>query len=460
MKTIRKDFTYYKDIIIKKFDIGSDRTRLIKKNIIYSFVLKGISVLIQLALVPLCLGYLDKEQYGIWLTLSSIITWFHFFDIGLGSGLRNRLTEALAHNDKDLGKAYVSTSYFLHILIFGSLGLIFIIVNPFLQWERILNTTALSGDTLEKLAGYIFIIFMFRFVLMQIGIISYSHQLSSLNNLFSTAANIISLVIIFLLRKFTDGNIIYLGITISIAPVIIYAIASWYLFKRKFAEVGPSIYYIQLRLSKNILNLGYKFLFVQLGAIVIFSSSNIIISQFFSPSEVTPYNIAYKYFQLPVMVYGIILSPFWSAFTDAYSKKDYSWLKNSMKRLNKLSFFLVIINILMLIVAPFAYKIWVGKDISVPFIVSLVMTMWATLNVLSTPYSNFINGLGKLNLSISLFWILVPLFFVLAFILIKTPLGYAGVMAATVIVNSVTTVLLVIQTRKIINRNATGIWNR
>ncbi len=452
--------SFIKEVFVKVLNKGSARTRLIKKNIIFSFILKGISVLIQLALVPLCLGYLDKEQYGIWLTLSSIITWFHFFDIGLGSGLRNKLTESIAHNDKQLGKAYVSTSYFLHILIFGSLGLIFVIVNPFLHWDKILNTSIVSGETLKQLAGYVFIIFMFRFVLMQIGIISYSFQLSSLNNLFTTSANIISLVVIFILKKFTGGNIVYLGITISIAPVVIYIFATWFLFRSKFADIRPSVGSIRLNLSKDILNLGYKFLFVQLGAITIFSSSNLIISQYFSPSEVTPYNIAYKYFQLPVMVYGIILSPFWSAFTDAYTKNDFGWLKKSIKQLNRLSFLLTVVNGLMLLAAPFAYKLWVGKDISVPFLVSLVMALWATLNVIVTPYSNFINGLGKLHLSLSLFWILIPLFFLLAFTLVKTPLGYSGVMAATVLVNSVSTLLVIIQVNKILNRNARGVWNR
>ena len=51
---------------------GSLRSVKVKRNIVYSFFLKGCSVGISLLLVPLTLDYLDAANYGIWLTLSSI----------------------------------------------------------------------------------------------------------------------------------------------------------------------------------------------------------------------------------------------------------------------------------------------------------------------------------------------------------------------------------------------------
>ena len=72
-----------------------ERTRLVQKNIILSFLIKGLSIAIGLVFVPLTINYIDAERYGIWLTLSSIIIWFNFFDLGLGNGLRNKLVEAI-----------------------------------------------------------------------------------------------------------------------------------------------------------------------------------------------------------------------------------------------------------------------------------------------------------------------------------------------------------------------------
>src|ERR1700761_9345113 len=97
--------------IKSQFFGGHARTAKANKNIIYSFLIKGLSIGCPFALVSLTLHYLDKERYGIWLTMASIVGWFSFFDVGIGNGLRNKLSEALAKGDTALAKIYVSTSY-------------------------------------------------------------------------------------------------------------------------------------------------------------------------------------------------------------------------------------------------------------------------------------------------------------------------------------------------------------
>ena len=84
------------------FSKGHERTIRAKKNIVISFILRVISIGTSLLLVPLILAYLDQTRYGIWLTLASIVMWFNFFDVGLGHGLRNKLSEALAEGKNEL----------------------------------------------------------------------------------------------------------------------------------------------------------------------------------------------------------------------------------------------------------------------------------------------------------------------------------------------------------------------
>jgi hypothetical protein len=40
---------------------------------------------------------LIPTRYEIWLTLSSIVGWFSFFDVGLGHGLRNKFAPSLKY---------------------------------------------------------------------------------------------------------------------------------------------------------------------------------------------------------------------------------------------------------------------------------------------------------------------------------------------------------------------------
>ena len=74
----------------------SSRSKNVIKNILLSVGVKAVNVLCSLVLVPLSLGYLSKEEYGIWLTISTMLLWISFFDIGLGNGLRNYLSEAIS----------------------------------------------------------------------------------------------------------------------------------------------------------------------------------------------------------------------------------------------------------------------------------------------------------------------------------------------------------------------------
>ena len=116
---------------IRNFFQGNKRSVTVKKNIISSLAIKGCSIIISLLLVPMTLGYVSSELYGIWLTLSSIMIWLNFFDIGFTLGLKNKLTEAIAINDRERGKALVSTTYFMMVVIFIPLFIVLEFVIPY-----------------------------------------------------------------------------------------------------------------------------------------------------------------------------------------------------------------------------------------------------------------------------------------------------------------------------------------
>ena len=141
--------------LFHNFFSGHERTVRARKNILGSFALKGISILTSLLLVPLTIDYLNPTKYGIWLTLSSVIGWFIFFDIGLGNGLRNKFAAAKAEGKHQLAKVFVSTTYAIISIIAVAMLVVFFIVNRFLDWGIILNT---SND-IHEIEQLVFIVF-------------------------------------------------------------------------------------------------------------------------------------------------------------------------------------------------------------------------------------------------------------------------------------------------------------
>ena len=72
--------------LLKLFDvfgIKSKRTKNITKHIGWSVFYKFGGVSANFLVVPLTINYLDSENYGIWLTLSSFVGWFSLFDLSL-----------------------------------------------------------------------------------------------------------------------------------------------------------------------------------------------------------------------------------------------------------------------------------------------------------------------------------------------------------------------------------------
>ena len=106
-----------------------------------SAVLKAIDMAVYLLLVPVTIGYLNAYEYGIWLTLNSILMWINSFDIGLGNGLRNKLAEAIANGDKQLAKSYVSSTFGMLLILVGFIAVFGGLIIPNINWYTLLNTT-------------------------------------------------------------------------------------------------------------------------------------------------------------------------------------------------------------------------------------------------------------------------------------------------------------------------------
>ena len=440
---------------------GNSRTIKIKRNILTSFIIKGVNIAVGLALVPLTIEYLNPTKYGIWITLSSIIGWFGFFDIGLGQGLRNRFAEALAKGEKKLASIYVSTTYAIISIIIGCVLLLFYAVNPFLNWNKILNVGNNVGlqNELSIIALVVFTFFCLRFIFKLITTILTADQRPAKASIFDLLGKLIALLLIYLLTKTTQSSLLYLGIVMSSAPVLVLIISSFWFFNGKYKAYRPSFNLIDFSKAKDLFNLGIKFFIIQIAAVLLYQTNNIIISQLFGPAEVTPYNIAFKYFSALMMGFSIILTPFWSAITEAWVKKEIEWIKISVRKLILLWGLLCLFGTIMLILSSWIYKVWVGSKIVIPFSMSALVLAWVLLNSWNSIYSQFLNGVGKIKLQLYLGIMAAFLNIPLAIFLGKR-IGVNGILLANIIVLIFGSFIYPIQYKKLINEKARAFWNK
>jgi O-antigen/teichoic acid export membrane protein len=290
-----------------------------------------------------------------------------------------------------------------------------------------------------------------------VGNVYLAMQMPSINNLLVSLGHLLSLIVIFILTKTTDGSLFNVAFAFSLSPIVVYVISYPITFNLIFKDLKPTLKGFSVKYLKGLFNVGISFFFLQISGVVLFAMSNIIISKLFGPEQVTPYNISYRYFTLINMLLAILVQPLWTAVTDAKAKGDTEWIKVSLKKTEQILFMLGIVLLLMLAVSKFIYAIWIGSDVEIPFELSTVNALYVFIIITSTAYSYFLNGMGILRIQV-INTIIVAMLFVPICYIVSSWLGIIGVPISMCIMNSSGALLNRIQVKKILKGNAHGIW--
>lgn len=437
---------------------SSTRNKMLLFNILFSGMLKAVSLGTSLLIVPVTLGYLNKEVYGIWMIISSILYWFTFFDVGLGNGMRNYLTEAISRNDYSAARSYLSTTLFTLSIIAIFIIIVSVCLVQILNLNDIFNTYSISNSMLKKVILTAIVFTSISFVVKNIGIVFMALQKYAYSDMLAAGSNVASLLLIFLATRLTDGSLMLVILIFTVVPVVFYLLACIPVFN-KYPQLRPSFKTLDIKTARKVIAKGLGFFAIQMSScLVIFGSSNLFITQVEGPEAVTTYNIAYKYFHLIVIGYTIVLSPMWSAYTDAYVKKDFAWIGTTFKRALFLWGISVAGGIVMLFMANFFYRLWVGDMVSISWEVSASVLFYITFFNLNNCVTYLINGLNKITVQIITSFVATIAYIGLAYI--YGPLyGIVGICLSMGFCYAAMSIIHLYQCHLLIWQKAKGIWN-
>lgn len=445
--------------ILKQRILGGDnRSNLIRKNIIISFCIKIWSALVQLLMVPLTLHCLGVYENGLWLTISSLLIWIDNLDIGLANGLRNKLAEHLALGEKIEAQKTVSSTFYMLVLLFIPIIFLINIWIFCVDTYQFFNVDSDIVNNLNVILHVSAILVCTTFIFKFIGNFYMALQLPAVNNALNTLGQTIALLGVVVMYVTGIHSLLCVALINTISPLIVYVVAYPITFYKKYPDLCPHISMVSKSSMKSLATTGIKFFVLQIAGVVLFMSTNLLISRFFSPELVTPYQIAYRYFMVLQLIFVIICAPYWTATTDAYKKNDFEWIKKSNKSLDKMMTSLFIIAFFMVIFARPIYTIWIGDANAVSLPMTIIVAVYVMILVASMRYSYILNGFGTLRLQLIMTIIAAVLYIPLATLVCsyKNNLNYLlYVMCA---VNVPGLLVNIAQYYKIVNRRAKGIW--
>lgn len=79
----------------------------------------ALNILVGLFMLPFLVSQLGETMYGIWILVGSITAAFYILDLGFASAVTRFISDALARNDRVLGKEVVSTAWLVYLALAG-----------------------------------------------------------------------------------------------------------------------------------------------------------------------------------------------------------------------------------------------------------------------------------------------------------------------------------------------------
>lgn len=405
---------------LQPFDTSSEvgrskeRYRLIALSGASSLVAKFITSLIGLVSVPLTIHYLGKEQFGLWMVVSSLVVWLQLADFGIVNGLTNALAEAHGRDDAEAANGYITTAFatssFIAIFCLPFLALLALC----LPWGVILS---LSDATLVQLASRCFLIAGVIFVIsLPFSVISRvytAYQLGYVTNVSQVFSSLCSLagLLVSISLKF---NMQWLVLLVSLGPVLGNLVAL--LVVRRFLPWFRMERLLVSRIALQRVAQSSVPLFVfQIGSLLVNQMVNVVIARVGTLSMVADYNILLKIYML-IFAMGVSFSaPFYPAIREAYERRERDWVLNSICRVVTIRLGVLIIpSILLLFIGDWLIPLWIHQPLGENFGIFGWLAFMASLLLVATS-----STLSEILTSLDDIWSQIKVVFVSAFIVLS-----------------------------------------
>lgn len=394
--------------------------------------------------IPLMIEYLGQEKYGVWSTLLTVMSWVVFFDLGVGSGLRNKVAESLARNEYKEAGNYVASSYTIIAIITLILWLVITFLSYLLPWQTIFNTKILSESSLRLTIQISAFFILLNFWVGLIGALLGATQKTSLIAFGQLVSNLLILCLVFALSKTTNNSLSYLAIIYGLSLVTANILLSVWFYRRN-VNLRPRPY-VNRQHFRPLLSVGLQFFIIQLAVLIIFSTDKMMITQIFGPKYVTQYEVVYKIFSVITLVHSLVSAPLWSAYTDAYHRQDFPWIKGMLKKQLIIFGFIIVCIVGLVVLAQSIIFIWVGRDFIIPNSLIILMGLQVIISVWNNIFGLILAGIGKVRLG-AIYTIVtatlnIPLSYYFS---VTSGLGLSGIVLGTILSIAISSVVSPIQ---------------
>jgi O-antigen/teichoic acid export membrane protein len=362
-------------------------------------VAQGVAVATGLAAVPLTVGYLGPERYGVWVTLSSLLTWLAVTDLGLGgNALVNALAEAYGCDDRAHGRELVATAFWTLAGIGAAVLLVAGAALPWVSWRAVFNVSAAVPEAELATALLLAVaLFAVNFPASVTQAVFAGYQEGYLGATFNGLASLASLVALVLVAR-TEGGLPSLVLALYGARVAVAAGSALVLFGVLRPWLRPTPAAATRRAARRLVGLGAQYLLAQLAGIGLFQSQPLIVTRALGPEAVGVFAVAQRVLTLPLTLVQLLTLPLMPAYGEARARGDWPWIRTTLRRSVRHAVLAGVgLTLLLAAGARSLIEVWVGEALvpAWPLVASLAAYVAAA--ALVTPLSVLLYGLERVR---------------------------------------------------------------
>lgn len=351
---------------------------------------------LSIAVTPLILQYLNKEEYGLYTTLFQIIGYLSIFDFGLGAAIARSLAAHRADNleSKIAINKIISTSFFTYfavgaLITFGGMALA-----PY--FGSVFQMSPDLHDLSNSLALTLAIFIGMQFPIKVFSSILYAHQKQLIYNTTNFIVNFftIALPVVFLYFGFGLWSFVYT----TLVTFFISLIMTVYLMLRHYPFLRIRFKNFDKTFLKQMFSFGFFIFLTGIAGQIIFFSDRLFIGSIVSLSAVTLYSITIKAPELCRELAFRIADQAYPAMVEIGHQEGETRLKMMHQKLMILTICFVSIAFWMiLIINEWFIKLWVGENFFAGYPVLLLSLAHMLLQSMIHVSFIFLMGAGKIK---------------------------------------------------------------
>jgi O-antigen/teichoic acid export membrane protein len=409
------------------------RSRSVVRGTISAVLARGLGSLTGLITVPLTVGYLGSERYGIWMTISSVLIFLGFTDLGLASSLTNVLGKAFGEDDRDRARRYVSTALLILSIIAALLviaAIIFATPLAELLFPNI-DSSLMRREVVPALVIAL-AIFALNFPLLVANRVLAAYQESARANLWIMAGSVANLAGILVVIWYR-GGLPWLVLGYSGLALVVSATSTIWLFGWHKRWLLPAIWRINSETFRDLFSSSWKFFIINTGWLINSQTDNFIIAHYLGPAQVTPYSVTFRLFAYATLIQALAFPSMWPAYTEAAARNDFDWMRGMYQKNLRWSLLIAIAVVgILTIFGQTIIRIWAGPLAVPPFSVIVWMAIWNLMLAHLVAASCLLQATGHIT-GLSIYCSVTAVLNIALSVFLVRPYGVSGVIAATVI---------------------------